>query len=160
MAISSTFSCSMYFSDNVRHFFTFAMHISLSDELTPLWKANIFSTFLAIRYTPTMFFFNLLSYLSGIDLFRLFGDFFWEANILQIGAMNNLLHDLQIIRCLRVSGCHSKAPKIILVTWHPSLPSWIKVNTDGDVNGCLAPGGCNGVFGIFRSFVNDCIAKL
>ncbi|PRQ42072.1 putative RNA-directed DNA polymerase [Rosa chinensis] len=54
--------------------------------------------------------------------------------------------DSRLLSSLGVCPKPRKAPKIQRVLWHPPLPPWVKVNTDGLAKGNPGPAACGGVF--------------
>lgn len=66
-------------------------------------------------------------------------------NSLLDGAMSNIVSDLMLLKGLGVSLTPAKAPKILEVFWCRPFSCWIKVNTNGAINGAhgLLGGGEN-----------------
>lgn len=65
------------------------------------------------------------------------------------------MEELLTLGRLQVSGRPSKAPRIIEVIQQPSLPDWVKVNTDGAAFGATGLVGC-GLFCNCRDFIEGC----
>ncbi|KAK6163826.1 hypothetical protein DH2020_000690 [Rehmannia glutinosa] len=85
--------------------------------------------------------------------------FIIEMSGLVLGPMSNSIFDLICLRKLQVKGNIRLALMMHAVRWHPPLPSWMKVNTDGCAYG--APGRCvaAGVYRNCRGFFTGCFIQ-
>ena len=60
-----------------------------------------------------------------------------EVNKVSSATMSNSQSDLLVLKNLGVSLHPNPSPNFIPVRWLPPPPDWIKVNTDGAVEGLL-----------------------
>ncbi|GMN53285.1 hypothetical protein TIFTF001_022429 [Ficus carica] len=73
--------------------------------------------------------------------------------------MNNSLVDLLILKTFKLYNTVSKTPRIIEIEWKKPNTRWIKVNTNGAVNGSPGIAGYGGIFQTYRGFCKGCFAK-
>ena len=71
--------------------------------------------------------------------------------------MNNSLVDLLILK--KLHDTVSKAPRIIEIEWKKANTWWIKVNTNGAMNGSPGIAGYGGIFRTYMGFCKACFAK-
>ena len=131
--------------------------ITISAQLTPLWRMAIISVFWSVWHIWNLFLFE-----NQVPSIHHVLSIIWssirEANGLSFGSMENQVDELAILHTLHIQDRPSRAPRIIEILWKPLPPGWIKVNTDGAAFGCPSLVGSGGIFLNRRGFVHGCFA--